>query len=205
MDLREDREACPFSTTLLYRPATSRTVSPDDRNGVDLTRSPRRWGMMGWTAPRTASIVPRWSLSQSHLKGSRPWAGISVDCHARWSRSGDESVSGSRSRREGRDRCGAQARARPARCVFLRAPAVSSGDGGLLLGAPLGAATAGARLRVEADPAGAGEALCPAQQERRGQCGGDLRGGGAGRASGSCRWRSTWLSTASTNAARPGS
>jgi hypothetical protein len=45
------------------------------------------------------------------------------------------------------------------------------------LGASLGAAIAGARLRGEVDPACACEALCPAQQERRGRCGGDLRGG----------------------------
>ena len=34
----------------------------------------------------------------------------------------------------------------------------------------------GARARGEADPAGACEARCPAQQERRGRRGGDLRG-----------------------------
>jgi len=43
---------------------------------VDLTCSRRR-GTMGWTAPRTASIVPSWSLSETHLKGSRPWASLS--------------------------------------------------------------------------------------------------------------------------------
>ncbi len=53
------------------------------------------------------------------------------------------------------------------------------GDGGLLLGASLGAAIAGTRLCGEAYPAGAREALCPAQQERRSRRGGDLRGGRA--------------------------
>ena len=62
---------------------------------------------------------------------------------------------------------------------FAKLAAVRGGDGGLLVGASLGAAIAGARLRGEADPAGACEALCPAQQERRGRRGGDLRGGGA--------------------------
>jgi len=41
----------------------------------------------------------------------------------------------------------------------------------------LGAAIAGARFRGEANPARACEALCPAQQKRRGRCGSDLRGG----------------------------
>src|SRR6202453_1188450 len=62
-----------------------------------------------------------------------------VDCHAGWSRSGEEGVSGSRSRREGRDRCGAQTDARPADPVFRRAAAVRGGDGGVFLGASLGA------------------------------------------------------------------
>jgi hypothetical protein len=36
----------------------------------------------------------------------------------------------------------------------------------------------GARLRSEADPARAYEALCPAQQERCGRCGGDCEAAG---------------------------
>jgi hypothetical protein len=55
--------------------------------------------------------VPRWSLSSTHLKGAVHGEVYPefVDCHAGWSRSGEEGVSGSGSRREGRDRCGAQA------------------------------------------------------------------------------------------------
>jgi transposase len=67
---------------------------------------------------------------------------------------------------------------RPARRLFLRASAVSGGDGGMLFGAPLGADADRTRARGEADRARASEALCSAQQERRGGRGGDLRGGG---------------------------
>src|SRR5271170_1408342 len=95
-------------------------------------------------------------------------------CHARWARSGEEGLSGSRRRCEWRDRRGAQARTRQACRLFLRASAVCGGDGGVPVVTSLGAAIAGARLRSEADPARACEALCPAQQERRGRCGGDL-------------------------------
>ena len=52
-----------------------------------------------------------------------------------------------------------------------RASAVCGGDGSVPVGTSLGAAIAGAPRACEA--------LCPAQQERRGRCGGDLRGSGA--------------------------
>src|SRR5271166_3777598 len=71
--------------------------------------------------------VPRWSLSKPHLKGEAVHGQVYpefVDCHAGWSRSGEESVSGSRRRREGRDRCGAQTHAQPADPVLRRAAAV---------------------------------------------------------------------------------
>ena len=69
-------------------------------------------------------IVPRWSLSSTHLKGSRPWANYPefVGCHAGRARSGEEGVSGSRSPGEGRDRCGAQAHAQPAQPFFAELP-----------------------------------------------------------------------------------
>ena len=53
------------------------------RNGVKRSGFERlfqarqsRLGMMGWTAPRTASACQRWSLSKPHLKGSRRWASL---------------------------------------------------------------------------------------------------------------------------------
>ena len=131
-------------------------------------------------APNVIS-VPRCSLSTTHLKESRPWAGLSGiwPLYARWARSGEEGLSGSRRRRQGRNRRGAQAHARPARRFLCRAAVLRGGDGGLLLGASLGASTARAGARGQADPGGAREAVRSAQQERRGRRGGDLRGGDA--------------------------
>ena len=115
--------------------------------------------------------VQRWSLSKPHLKGAvhgQVYSEIEL-CHPSWARSGEEGLSGSRRRRERSDRGGAQARTRQSYRLFLRASAVCCGDGSVPVGTSLGAAIAGARLRSEADPAGACEALCPAQQERRGR------------------------------------
>ena len=60
--------------------------------------------------------VPRWSLSKPICREAVHGQVYPefVDCHAGWSRSGEEGGSGSRSRGEGRDRCGAQTHARPA-------------------------------------------------------------------------------------------
>ena len=53
-----------------------------------------------------------------------------TSCHAGRARSGEERVSGSRRRCDGRDRCSAQANARPASSSFLRRTgAVRGGDG----------------------------------------------------------------------------
>ena len=54
-------------------------------------------------APNVISM-PRCSLSTTHLKESRPWAGLSGiwPLYARWARSGEEGLSGSRRRRQHR-------------------------------------------------------------------------------------------------------
>src|SRR5271166_2536758 len=135
---------------------------------------------MGWTAPRTASACQD---GRCHQPICREAVHGQVypeyrRCHAGRARSGEERVSGSRCRREGRDCRRAQARARPAGGFLRRIAAVSGGDGGVLLGSPLGAGAGRARARGSTAAAGACEALCQAQQERRGRRGGDLRGGG---------------------------
>src|SRR5271155_1301574 len=109
-------------------------------------------------------VVVENSISRGAVDG-RVYAEIEL-CRARWARSGEEGLSGSRRRCEWRDRRGAQARTRQACRLFLRASAVCGGDGSVPVVASLGAAIAGARLRSEADLARACEALCPAQQER---------------------------------------
>src|ERR1700728_2023663 len=105
--------------------------------------------MMGWTAPRTGISVPRWSLSSTHLKGAVHGEVYPefVDCHAGWAGSGEEGVSDSYPRREGRDRRGAQAYAQPAPAVLRHAAVVRGGDGGVRLGASLGAGADRTRAR----------------------------------------------------------
>jgi hypothetical protein len=79
----------------------------------------------------------------------------------------DEEVrSGSGRRRKGRDCDCAQAQAMASAHRMVAVEACSW--------RVTGAAIADARLRGEAEPAGACGALCLAQQERRGRCGGDL-------------------------------
>ena len=93
------------------------------------------------TAPNGISVQRWWSLSKPHLKEAVHGQVYPefVDCRAGWSGSGQESLLGSRGRREGPDRGSAQAHAQPAHPVLRRA-AVRSGDGGVLLGASLGRA-----------------------------------------------------------------
>jgi hypothetical protein len=85
-----------------------------------------RLGMMRWTAPRTASSCQdgrcRNPISKEAVQG-QVYSEIGL-CHARWARSGEEGLSGSRRRCEWRDRRGAQARTRQACRLFLRASAV---------------------------------------------------------------------------------
>ena len=155
------------------RQAHGVTVTGVTRYGVTCYRD----GVDG--APNGIS-VPRWSLSPTHLKGSRPWASLSgisplsPVSGSIWRRRSFRSTPSTR-----RAKWLWRARSRAAGSSLRRVGAVRGGDGGLLLGPSLGAAISGARARGEADPAGACEALCPAQQERRGRRGGDLRGGGS--------------------------
>src|SRR5271166_363148 len=70
------RRPLPRSTSVppFDRPALSALCGDRNSRGNRTALDPL---LMGWTAPRTASSVPRWSLSQTHLKGSRPWASLS--------------------------------------------------------------------------------------------------------------------------------
>ena len=60
---------------------------------------------MGWTAPRRHQVCQD-GVVTNPSEGSRPWASLSriLNCHAGRPRSGEERVSGSRGRREGRGR-----------------------------------------------------------------------------------------------------
>ena len=109
--------------------------------------------------------VPRWSWSSTHLKGSRPWASLSLNCRLSrvsgsiWRRTRSKSTASARRARSS----SAQAAARGAGAFFAKlAPCVV--DGGLLVGASLGAAIAGGLLRGQADPASACKTVCSAQQ-----------------------------------------
>src|SRR5271166_6542729 len=127
--------------------------------------------------------VPRWSWSSTHLKGSRPWASLSLNC--RLSR-----VSGSIWRRTRSKSTASTRRARsssPASCGAARWR--NSSPSSLLASwrwrparrrINRGAAIAGARLRGQADPAGECKTVSLPSGSTR--CGGDLRGGGAARA-----------------------
>src|SRR5208337_2253423 len=79
-----------FADPRLFYPTPEGAPPPDYRITV-----------MGWTAPRTASVC------QDRRR-----------CHAGRARSGEERVPGSRGRHERRGRLGAQASARPARGLF---------------------------------------------------------------------------------------
>ena len=87
-------------------------------------------------------------------------------CHAHRARSGEDCVPGSRRRRERRGRRRPQGAARGAGAILRHARAVRGGDGGLFVGASLGAAIVGAWAWGEAHSAGACEAVCAQEQER---------------------------------------
>src|ERR1700722_3732975 len=134
--------------------------------------------MMGWTAPRTASACQD-GRCQNPIRREAVHGQVYpdfVDCHAGWSRSGEEGVSGSRGRCEGRDRCGAQTHAQPTDPVLRRTGAVRGGDGGVRLGASLRVGADRTRARGSIVVPHACEALRSPQQERPGGRSGDLRG-----------------------------
>src|SRR5208337_2354703 len=142
-------------------------LSSVTRVGLDLAKNAFQVhgiSVMGWTAPRTASNVPRWSLSKP-IRREAVHGQVyhrAVVSHACWSRSGEERFPGPRRRREGGGRHQTQAAAQRAAAILRQACALRRGDGGMLLGASLGANAGRARARDQTDPAGACEALCPA-------------------------------------------
>jgi hypothetical protein len=142
--------------------AVALRLRPNGRSGVRLDPFAERSANDGVDGGPNGISVLRWSLSKPHLKGSLPWASLSgiVDSHAGWSRSCEEGVSGSRSRREGLDRCGAQPHAQPAHPVLRRAAAVRGGDGGVIFSASLGAGADRTRARGSIAAARACEAGC---------------------------------------------
>src|SRR5580693_5466743 len=116
---------------------------------------------MGWTAPRTASNVPRWSSLQAP-SGREPSVGKSIIDTSSVTRVGLD-LAKRVFRIHAVDATGSVIIARSVNRrtlfeVFRRASAVRRGDGGMRLCALLGAAIAGTRLCGEAHPAGAREA-----------------------------------------------
>ena len=146
--------------------------------------------VMGWTAPRAASTCQD-GRCQNPSEGSRPWESLSTNLASVTrvgARSGEEGLPGPCGRCDGRGRGGASAIGAtscwnsslqlPPCLVAMEACSSAHHWGRALI--ELG-------HRGEADPAGACEALCSAQQERRRRRGGNLRGGSMRPDSGSCR------------------
>ena len=129
------------------------------------------------------------SLSKPHLKGSRPWVNLSEICRLSrklawiWRRERFKFTLLTRRERSwwrASLRAASSSRFSP-RCRrawwrWRRAPRRI-----------IGAGADRTRARGSIAAARACEALCPAQQERRGRCGGDLRGSGSSWPAPSCR------------------
>jgi CheY-like chemotaxis protein len=95
-------------------------VERGDEAELRLAENPPDLVMLDWMLPGVSGLEICRRL-RARRNTRRPEIEF---CHTRWARSGEEGLSGSRRRRERRDRGGAQAHARQACRLFLRASAV---------------------------------------------------------------------------------
>src|SRR5262245_14100217 len=128
--------------------------------------------MMGWMAP-LRHLSAKLLVNRISSNGEPSMGELYDD----WTGLGEACFSGARSRCRGSDGS-AQAASACAGCGVLQPAAALRGwDGGVWDGALLGARVACAWPRGSADAGAIREGLRQAQQERRGGCCGDLRGG----------------------------
>src|SRR5262245_65038144 len=134
-------------------------------------RLPTRLSNDGVDGPLAASECQTAGSNQQqrgaiHGRGYDNWTGLGEAC-----------LSGARGRCRGSDGSAQTASACAGSGVLQPAAALRGWDGGVWDGALLGAGVACAWARGAADAGAIREGLRQAQQERRGGCGGGLRGG----------------------------